>query len=74
MNHDGHVQARAQIAFTDEELVYAYRKALAKGILKVAVSRPPSRPPPALPRLSLLVHSPVSPSLPPFDTFSFSPG
>ncbi len=35
MNADGHVRARAQVEFKDEELIYSYRKALAKGILKV---------------------------------------
>lgn len=35
MNHNGMVMARANQAFTDDELFYAYRKAAAKGILKV---------------------------------------
>lgn len=35
MNHEGHVKARAQMNFTDDELIFKYRKALAKGILKV---------------------------------------
>lgn len=35
MNADGQVRARANQEFTDDELVYSYRKALAKGILKV---------------------------------------
>jgi glutamate synthase domain-containing protein 2/glutamate synthase domain-containing protein 3 len=35
MNSDGIVQARSNQKFTDEELFYSYRKAAAKGILKV---------------------------------------
>ena len=35
MNHDGDVLTRSSQSFTDEELFYQYRKAAAKGILKV---------------------------------------
>lgn len=35
MNHDGTILARSNQEFTDEEIIYSYRKATAKGILKV---------------------------------------
>ena len=35
MNSEGVISARSGIVFTDEELFYSYRKAAAKGILKV---------------------------------------
>ena len=35
MNAEGQVEARAKQQFTDEELFYSYRKAVAKGLLKV---------------------------------------
>jgi hypothetical protein len=35
MNHDGIIKLRSNLEFTNDELFYAYRKAAAKGILKV---------------------------------------
>ena len=35
MNKEGVIFARSNIEFTDQELFYSYRKAAAKGILKV---------------------------------------
>ena len=41
MNAEGVISARSGITFTDEELFYSYRKAAAKGILKVGAPSPP---------------------------------